>query len=64
MTSSQTLGLYRNCLGRKNLAQSCLVCRGSPDRDLPFMGSNISTPWVETRPSRDSKSPDRQNRQH
>ena len=29
--------LYRNCPGRKNPAQSCLVCRGSPDRDLTFI---------------------------
>ena len=26
---------------RKNRAQSCLVCRGSPDRDLTFIASNL-----------------------
>jgi len=36
----QTLGLYRNCPGRENPAQSCLVCRGSPDRDLTFVSTN------------------------
>ena len=34
--------LYRNCPGRKNPAQSCLVCRGSPDRDLTFLGTNLA----------------------
>jgi len=33
----------RNCPGRKNPAQSCLVCRGSPDRDLTFLVPNPAT---------------------
>src|SRR5271165_3942440 len=36
----QTLGLYRNCPGRKNPAQSRLLGRGSPDRDLTFIETN------------------------
>src|ERR1035441_8106077 len=34
--AAQFKRLYRNCPGRKSPAQSCLVCRGSPDRDLTF----------------------------
>ncbi len=32
--------LYRNCPGRKNPAQSSVVRRGSPDRDLTFLGAH------------------------
>src|ERR1035437_5319114 len=39
--AAQFKRLYRNCPGRKNPAQSCLVCRGSPDRDLTFLGTNL-----------------------
>jgi len=32
--AAQFKRLYRNCPGWDNRAQSCLVCRDSPDRDL------------------------------
>ena len=38
--AAQFKRLYRNCPGRKSPAQSCLVCRGSPDRDLTFLVPN------------------------
>ena len=31
---------YRNCPGRMHRAQPRLVCRGSPDRNLTFFGTN------------------------
>ena len=37
--ASQFKQLYRNGPGQKIPAQSCLVCRGSPDRDLTFINS-------------------------
>jgi hypothetical protein len=35
---------YRNCPGPDNRAQSCLVCRGSPDRNLTFHRTNPAKP--------------------
>ena len=42
--AAQFKRLYRNCPGRKSPAQSCLVCRGSPDRDLTFMRTDLVSP--------------------
>ena len=40
---------YRNCPGRRNRAQPCLVCRDSPDRNLTFTGIYRGR-WRPSRP--------------
>jgi hypothetical protein len=41
--SLETLDPYRNCPQGENRVPTRLICRGSPDRDLAFLGTYLAS---------------------